>query len=72
MTKRQLNDKLDCKRCGTIQMTIPKGANDDTPINCSNCGGYLGKWGDLQNDFARQIRNADSVDLNDGTMTTNI
>jgi hypothetical protein len=71
MTKSQLDDKLDCKKCGTIQMTVPEDAVDETPIHCSNCGGYLGTWGELQRDFAMQIGNAESVDLDHGTMTKN-
>lgn len=43
MTKARLDDMLDCKRCGRIQMTIPDNADEETPIHCSNCGGYLGE-----------------------------
>jgi hypothetical protein len=71
MTTRKLDGMLDCKRCGTIQMTIPENATDDTPVHCSNCGGFLGTWGELQEDFAKQIGNAESVDLDHGTMTKN-
>lgn len=69
MTKVRLNHKLDCKACGTIQMDIPEGATEHTEIHCSNCGGYLGEWGMLQDDFATQIRDAEVVDLNHGTIT---
>jgi hypothetical protein len=31
----------------------------------------LGLWGELQRDFVRQIANAESIDLNHGTMTKN-
>jgi hypothetical protein len=71
MTRRKLDDKLDCKKCGTIQMDIPADADDETAIHCSNCGDYLGTWGELQRDFAKQIGNVDSVDLDHGTMTKN-
>lgn len=30
-----------------------------------------GLWGELQRDFVRQIANAESIDLNHGTMTKN-
>jgi len=71
MTRARLDDMLDCKRCGRIQVTIPDNADEETPIHCSNCGGYLGLWGELQRDFVRQIANAESIDLNHGTMTKN-
>jgi hypothetical protein len=72
MTKSQLNDKLDCQRCGTIQMAVSEDAVDETPVHCRNCGRYLGTWGELQRHFARQIGSADSIDLDRGTMTKNL
>jgi hypothetical protein len=69
MTRVRLDHKLDCKACGTIQMDIPEGATEHTEIHCSNCGALLGEWGALQDDFASQIRNADVIDLNHGTIT---
>ncbi|MHA6684206.1 hypothetical protein [Mesorhizobium sp. A556] len=69
MTKVRLNHTLDCKACGTIQMDIPEGAAEHTEIHCSNCGVVLGEWGALQDDFASQIRDAASIDLNHGTIT---
>ena len=68
MTTKRLDDKLDCKACGTIQMDIPADATDDTSIYCSNCGACLGMWGELQDDFARQIKNAESLELKQGTI----
>jgi len=38
MNKR-LDHKLDCTTCGTINLSVPADATDDTPINCSRCGG---------------------------------
>ncbi len=54
MSRAFLDHKLDCKTCGTIRMDIPEGASEDTPIHCSTCHGYLGTWGELQNDFIHQ------------------
>lgn len=68
MTMRRLDDKLDCKSCGTIQMDIPEGVTETTPIRCSNCGAYLGTWGELQDDFHKQINDADSLYLDKGTI----
>jgi hypothetical protein len=69
MARRQLDDKLDCKKCGTIQMDIPDPVTDETAIHCSNCGVYLGTWGELQDDFHMQIQGAEVLDLNRGTIT---
>lgn len=71
MTRRTLDDKLDCKKCGTIQMDIPADATPETAIHCSNCGAYLGDWGELQDDFYRQIRDAEVIDLDHGTIVKN-
>lgn len=54
MSRAFLDHKLDCKTCGTIRLDIPEGAGEDTPIHCSTCDGYLGTWGELQNDFIHQ------------------
>ncbi|MFU0504604.1 hypothetical protein [Pseudaminobacter sp. NGMCC 1.201702] len=69
MTRKKLNDKLDCKACGTIQMDIPEHAEEHTPIHRANCGVYLGQWGELQDDLAKQIRDAEVLDLDQGTIT---
>lgn len=69
MTRVRLDQKLDCKACGTIQMDIPEDATEHTEIRCSNCGVVLGEWGALQDDFADQIRDAVSIDLNHGNIT---
>lgn len=50
-------------------MDIPDDVTDDTPIHCSNCGAYLGTWGELVDDFARQTRSGETFDLNKGTIT---
>lgn len=68
MSKLRLDNKLDCKACGTIQMEIPDEPSEQTRITCSNCGAYLGTWGELQDDFAAQIGDADFLDLNHGNI----
>lgn len=68
MTRVRLDHKLDCKACGTIQMDIPEGATEHTDIHCSNCGGYLGEWGMLQDDFAAQTEVGETFDLNHGNI----
>jgi transcription elongation factor Elf1 len=65
---KRLDHKLDCKACGTIQMDIPDNAGDHTPIHCINCGGYLGEWGELQDDFYKQAADTQAFDLRDGNI----
>lgn len=62
----EVDNKLKCKKCGTIYMDIPKGAGEDTPIKCSICGTYIGLWGELQDDFQRQIANTEALELKRG------
>ena len=68
MTRKRLDDKLDCKACGTIQMDIPDGASEHTPVHCSNCGAYLGEWGELQDDFMSQAKGAQAFELKNGSI----
>jgi hypothetical protein len=35
MIRHQLDDKLDCKQCGTVQM-VPEDAEDETPVRFSS------------------------------------
>ena len=69
MARKQLDDKLDCKQCGMIQLDIPEDVADDTPIHCSNCGSYMGTWGELVDDFAKQTHPGETFDLNKGKIT---
>lgn len=68
MARKRLDDKLDCKACGTIQMDISANATEHTPIHCSNCGAYLGEWGELQDDFNDQTSAGETFDLKHGTI----
>ena len=61
-----LDYKLECKTCKPILLDIPAEATEETPIHCSTCGAYLGSWGELQDDFARQITDADALELKHG------
>jgi len=51
---RRLDHKLECATCGTIYLDIPADLKSSSPIHCSSCGNFLGSWGDLETDFARQ------------------
>ena len=64
---KRLDDKLDCKRCGTIALEIPDDAVESTPIHCSGCGDYMGTWGELQDNFDKQV-NVGAFDLEDGNI----
>ncbi|WP_152536236.1 hypothetical protein [Mesorhizobium loti] len=68
MDAKKLDHKLDCKTCGTIRMDIPADATEHTQIHCSGCGGYLGEWGELQDDFHRQAGDTQAFDLNHGNI----
>ncbi|MCV0396789.1 MAG: hypothetical protein K5872_20765 [Rhizobiaceae bacterium] len=65
---KRLDDKLDCKRCGTISLEIPEDATEDTLIHCSSCGALMGTWGELQDDFHKQARGGGVFDLDDGNI----
>lgn len=68
MAKKTLNHKLDCKSCGTILLDIPDDATEGTAIHCSQCGGYIGDWGELQDDFLKQSGHG-AFELKDGRIT---
>lgn len=64
---KRLDDKLDCKRCGTISLEIPDDADDNTPIHCSSCGDRMGTWRELTNNFYHQAGRG-VFDLDDGNI----
>ncbi|MDX8450167.1 hypothetical protein [Mesorhizobium captivum] len=49
-----LDHRLECPSCGTIRLNIPADPDSSSPINCAECGQYLGTWDELQTDFERQ------------------
>ena len=69
MGSKRLDHKLDCKACGTILMDIPDNPQEHTAISCSQCGAYLGEWGELQDDFHNQARDTQAFDLNHGNIS---
>ncbi|UVK47997.1 hypothetical protein DBIPINDM_008399 (plasmid) [Mesorhizobium sp. AR02] len=68
MDSKRLDHKLDCKACGTILLDIPNNAEEHTAIHCSQCGAYLGEWGELQDDFHKQAGDTQAFDLNHGNI----
>lgn len=63
-----MDRKLECKACKTILLDIPADAEEGTPIHCTGCGAYIGTWGELQDDFAAQIRDAAALEFKQGTI----
>lgn len=51
---KRLDNKLDCKSCGTIYLDVPEDATGDSVIHCSSCNRPLGTWNELQRDFYQQ------------------
>ena len=49
-----LDHRLECSYCGTIRLNIPADLQPSSPINCAECGHYLGTWDELQTDFEKQ------------------
>jgi hypothetical protein len=47
----RLDQKLNCRVCGTIYLDIPPNVMSHSPIYCSSCGLLLGRWDDLEKDF---------------------
>jgi hypothetical protein len=62
----RLDHKLDCKDCGTIYLDIPDTVESDTLIHCSSCGQLLGRWSELESDFARQGGQNGVFEMKDG------
>ena len=65
---KRLDDKLDCKQCGTILLDIPDGAGESTAVHCSSCGAYMGTWGEMQDNFHSQTDSTKVLDLKDGNI----
>jgi uncharacterized Zn finger protein len=51
---KKLDHKLECKDCGTIYLDIPIDVKSTSPIHCSSCGQYIGRWEEIETDFALQ------------------
>ena len=50
-----LDGKLECVSCGMILLDIPKNATDLSPIQCAKCSAFLGTWGEIQDEFLREL-----------------
>jgi hypothetical protein len=40
--------ELTCKSCGENRFSFPEGNDDDSPVNCVECGHALGTLGSLK------------------------
>lgn len=63
---QRLDHKLDCKACGTIYLDIPEDVQGHTPIYCSSCGEFLGRWDALERDFNQQGGQHGIFEMHDG------
>ncbi|MBZ9748169.1 hypothetical protein LB516_23305 [Mesorhizobium sp. CO1-1-7] len=66
MAGKYLDHLLECPYCGTIRLQIPGDAQPSTPINCAECGQYLGTWDEIQSDFERQGGNSGAFHIEKG------
>ncbi|SDP36873.1 hypothetical protein SAMN05443582_104354 [Phyllobacterium sp. OV277] len=68
MTK-ELDHILRCRDCGTTYLNIPKDVNSDTPIHCSRCGEYMGRWFEIETEFANQGGQSGVFKMDHGQIT---
>jgi hypothetical protein len=54
MVAHFLDGRLLCPNCSTTTFDIPADTSEHSSIACSNCGQFLGLWGDLLNEFYKQ------------------
>lgn len=55
MAKGHLNNRLQCKDCGTVRMSLAPPPADHDIVACATCGSPLGRWLDLKHDLALQM-----------------
>lgn len=63
---RRLDSKLECPKCQTIYLTLTSNVDVNTPIHCSSCGHFLGRWGELERDFYKQGGSHGVFSMRDG------
>jgi hypothetical protein len=66
MSEEYLDHTIECPFCRTIRLRIPRDAGPDTRTVCDDCGRFLGLWGELEADFARQGGQNGVFSLNEG------
>lgn len=43
--------ELHCDRCGSANLSLPAGGEEDGAIACNDCGAGLGTFGDLRREL---------------------
>jgi hypothetical protein len=64
--RQKLNGKLECEECQTIYLSIPHIDAGDGPVFCSSCGGYMGRWRDIESEFIAEGGLNGVFELRDG------
>jgi hypothetical protein len=62
----QLNGRLECSECRTTYLRIPAQVEIDSPIFCTTCGNYIGRWYEVESSFVSQGGSSGIFDLYDG------
>ncbi|MBB3237359.1 hypothetical protein FHS20_004256 [Phyllobacterium endophyticum] len=62
----QLNGLMECSECGTTYLRIPKQVATDSPVFCTTCGNYIGRWYDVESSFMSQGGSSGIFELHDG------
>jgi hypothetical protein len=55
--------------CKTIYLRVPADPVADTPVHCTSCGEYLGRWADLERNFAKRGGYSGNFRLDEGKFT---
>ncbi|NTS31352.1 hypothetical protein HQ945_08805 [Phyllobacterium sp. BT25] len=61
-----INGRLQCEECETIYLSIPETALSNSPIFCSDCGAFMGRWSDIKDEFFSQGGRDGIFELRDG------
>ncbi|RCW78882.1 hypothetical protein C7476_12168 [Phyllobacterium bourgognense] len=62
----QLNGRLECSECRATYLRIPTHVRSDSPILCTTCGNYIGRWYEVESSFMKQGGLNGVFDLHDG------
>lgn len=52
---QRLNGKLECARCRTVYLCIPDDVRSDSPIFCTACGSFLGRWSESPKTYGQRL-----------------
>jgi hypothetical protein len=66
---QRLDQKLECSHCKTVYLNVPKNLTSDSPIHCTSCGEFLGRWSEMETSFANQGGYDGAFKLEQGRIT---